>query len=715
MDAAIAQHASAAAHGDEQIALIDRNGLVLVANAGWNAAGASPLACTSWPMAVAVGENYLQRWRKCARQAVPGAGAACRTLDAVLAGRKACETLELEWPSPAQHCFMRMSVTSLGDASARVVITHADLSALREAQTQLRIGAVAFESPDGKMVTDAQGVIVQVNRAFCAITGYLPQDVLGQRPSIFSSGRHGPAFYQAMWSALRACGAWEGEVWNRRKNGDIYPEYLSITAVRDDDGNNTHYVASLSDISLSLAASEEIRNLAFYDPLTHLPNRRLLLDRVEQALAANGTSALLYIDLDNFKTLNDSLGHRTGDLLLQQVAVRLQQCLRQCDLLARIGGDEFVLLVEALDADTNAAAANVRAVVTCVMAAFEHPFVLGVHHCRSTPSIGIALFQANPALRAEVILQQADIAMYKAKQAGRNGWRFFDPCMQDAINALAQREETLREAVAKQQFELHYQVQVDAKGQPRGAEALLRWRRDDGACVSPADFIGLAEETGLIFPLGQWVLDQACAQLRAWQDIPWLRHLQLAINVSARQFHQYSFCDEIAAAIARHRVDPALLKLELTEGILLDNLDAALASLQILKALGVAISLDDFGTGYSSLQYIKRLPLDQLKIDQSFVRDLVTDPSDQAIVSTIIMLATSLGLELIAEGVETEAQREMLEALGCHHFQGYLFSRAVDAAAFADLLGPHCPPWHAGAAHRPSLLIANHKEFQHAQ
>jgi len=687
---------------EEQVALIDRSGVILSANGGWHAGHDSPNADTSWPLAKPVGTNYLDCWRDCRHRAVPGASAACAALEAVLTGRQLRSDIELEWPAPGRRCCLRMTVSAASDDSTHVAVIQTDLSLLREAETQLRIAAVAFETPEGRMVVDAGGTIVQVNSAFCAITGYQEADVIGKSPSVLSSGRHSPAFYETMWSTLRERGNWDGEVWNRRKNGDVYPERLSIACVRDRAGSITHYVASLSDITVSIAASEEIRSLAFYDPLTRLPNRRLLLDRLAQAQANSITSgraaALMFLDLDNFKTLNDSLGHSTGDLLLQQVALRLQMCLRHSDLVARIGGDEFVLLIEGLDAATGAANAQSDQVVANVMAAFDGPFMLGSHHCRSTPSIGVTIFRGIDSPGAEILLQQADIAMYQAKQAGRNGHRFFTPGMQDAINVRAQREDALREAVALQQFELHYQVQVDHHGKARGAEALLRWRRADGSWVAPGDFIGLAEETGLILPIGEWVLEQACAQLREWSDVPWLRDLELAVNVSARQFHQSGFCEQVAAAMQRHQINPARLKLELTEGILLDNLEETVSRLHTLKRLGVAISLDDFGTGYSSLQYLKRLPLDQLKIDQSFVRDLVADGSDQAIVLTIIMIATSLGLDLIAEGVETEAQRNLLEELGCRQFQGYLFSRAVDAETFARLLGPAAPGWPASTS-----------------
>ncbi len=545
----------------------------------------------------------------------------------------------------------------------------------------LRLAATVFEAAQGMMVTDARGRIVQVNRAFVRITGYSSEEVVGQSPRLLSSGRHVPDFYAVMWAAIARDGIWEGEIWNRRKNGEVYPEHLSITAVRDGGGEITNYVAALTDITLSKAANDEIRSLAFYDPLTRLPNRRLLLDRLRQVLAASSQHdrycALMFIDLDNFKVLNDTLGHNVGDMLLSQVADRLQSTLRKGDTVARLGGDEFVVLVEGLSSAALEAAAEVESLGAKILVALNRPYDLGKHHCRSTPSIGATLFHNGEPPLPDDLLMQADIAMYQAKQAGRNGMRFFDRQMQDRISERAQMENDLRQAVELHQFALHYQVQVDQHGKARGAEALIRWVRGDGTTVSPASFIPLAEETGLILSIGHWVLETACAQLAAWQSAPRMAQLVLAINVSVQQFHQPDFGREVRTALERHGVDPRLLKLELTEGVLLEKIEETIACMQQLKAIGVRFSLDDFGTGYSSLQYLKRLPLSQLKIDQSFVRDLASDSSDQVIVRTIIAMARSLQLDVIAEGVETMAQRVLLEELGCRRYQGYLYSRPV--------------------------------------
>ncbi len=559
-------------------------------------------------------------------------------------------------------------------------------------EAELRVATAAFETAEGMLVTDAHGIILRVNQGFSRITGYAAREAVGQRPAMLSSGKHDAAFYRKMWDTIRRDDRWEGEIWNRRKDGQHYPQHLSITAVRDQGGDLTNYVAVLTDITQRKAASEEIEMLAFYDPLTRLPNRRLLLERLRQILNASRLhdryGALMFIDLDNFKTLNDTLGHNVGDLLLQQVAGRLQAALRHGDTVARLGGDEFVVLLEGLSSDQDEAAAHTEMLATAIRNALNLPYLLGSHTCHSTPSIGVTLFHNGHPPQPDELLMQADIAMYQAKQGGRNGMRFFDQGMQDHINARADMERALRIAIDLHQFELHYQIQVDQHGRARGAEALVRWRAD-GKMMSPAQFVPLAEETGLILQLGSWVLEEACARLRAWQEDPGLRALTLAVNVSAAQFHQPGFCEQVRGAVARHAIDPRLLKLELTEGIVLKNVEVAVQSMAALRAMGVRISLDDFGTGYSSLQYLKRLPLSQLKIDQSFIRDLVNDRSDQAIVTTIIAMARSLGLDVIAEGVETPDQRALLQKLGCFHYQGYLYGRPVAVADFEQLvLGP---------------------------
>jgi diguanylate cyclase (GGDEF)-like protein/PAS domain S-box-containing protein len=557
---------------------------------------------------------------------------------------------------------------------------HTYLSPTTAMTDEARIAAVAFETAEGLLVTDATGVILRVNRAFTAITGYAQHEVQGKTPAVLSSGRHDAAFYDAMWAGIRRDGSWEGEIWNRRKNGEVYPERLAINAVLDRGGVATHYVAALTDITLSKAASDEIRSLAFFDPLTHLPNRRLLRDRLEQALVAlarqPGIGALMFIDLDNFKTLNDTLGHNVGDLLLRQVAERLESCVREGDTVARLGGDEFVVLLEHLDHRPDQAAHQAEVVALKILAALNLPYWLARHICHSTPSIGITLF-ADQRQRPDELLMQADIAMYQTKKGGRNGLRFFDRQMQERVAARAELEEQLRLALERGQFHLYYQPQVDRDGRVIGAEALLRWERPGHGFVPPAQFIPLAEESGLILPIGAWVLEQACLQLAAWQRDPDTRALRLAVNVSARQFRQPGFADGVELLLARHGVRPGLLKLELTESILVDSIEGTIATMRRLKALGIRFSLDDFGTGYSSLQYLKRLPLDQLKIDQSFVRDLASDGSDQAIVRTIIGMARSLKLDVIAEGVETPTQLACLADAGCLHYQGYLFGKPV--------------------------------------
>ncbi len=448
------------------------------------------------------------------------------------------------------------------------------------------------------------------------------------------------------------------------------------------------------DITERKAAADRIEHLAFYDPLTDLPNRRLLLDRLQQALTSSARhqryGALMLLDIDDFKTLNDTLGHDVGDRFLVAVASRLQACVREGDTVARHGGDEFVVILEDLNEDT-LAAMQAEGVAEKILHAVSLPYLLdltildGVQHKRSyrcTSSIGITLFR-DSSLSVDELLKRADTAMYQAKDAGRNSLRFFDPEMQAVVTARAALDNDLREAVQEGQFSLYYQPQVDGAGDRTGAEALLRWRHPGRGMVSPAEFIPLAEATGLIMPIGRWVLATACSQLAAWAALPEMAHLTMAVNVSARQFRHEDFVDQVLAIIDSTGADPQRLKLELTESLLLDDVEAVIAKMFALQSRGIGFSLDDFGTGYSSLSSLKRLPLVQLKIDQSFVRGVLKDHNDAAIARTIVALARSMGLAVIAEGVETEAQREFLAANGCDAYQGYLFGRPMPIEEFS--------------------------------
>jgi diguanylate cyclase (GGDEF)-like protein/PAS domain S-box-containing protein len=564
-----------------------------------------------------------------------------------------------------------------------------DISAQKLAEQELRIAAVAFESQEGIMVASRELKILRVNSAFTRITGYSAAEVLGQEPSILHSGRHDEQFYAQMWQAINTRGMWEGEIWNRRKNGEIYPEYLTLSAVHNSTAEISHYVASFSDITLRKAAMDEIHQLAFYDALTGLPNRRLLLDRLAQALATSQRlgkyGALLFIDLDHFKHLNDSLGHAVGDLLLQQVAQRLQALVREGDSVGRLGGDEFVVMLEGLSEDAVAAGEQTRYVGEKLRSDLGRLFDLAGSEYQSTASIGAALFFGQQT-SVDELLRGADISMYAAKKAGRNALCFFDPAMQEVINQRAAMQHELQRAVSAQQFVLHYQVQCDPAGQVLGAEVLIRWQHPERGLIPPNDFIPLVEESGLILPIGHWVLSTACAQLALWARNLETAGLSLAVNVSAKQFSLPTFVEEVKALLEHNAINPARLKLELTESLLLENTEKSIAKMRTLKALGVSFSMDDFGTGYSSLSYLKRLPLDQLKIDHSFVRDVLDDPNDAVIAKTIILLGQSLGLQVIAEGVETAEQLAFLVAAGCPLFQGYLFSKPLLLAEFEQFI-----------------------------
>ena len=560
-----------------------------------------------------------------------------------------------------------------------------DITEQKKAENELRIAAAAFDSQEGVFVTDANGIILRVNRGFINITGYSAEEVIGKNLRILKLTRHDADFYAVMWESINRTGAWEGEIWNQRKNGEIFPEHLIITAVQGTDGTVTNYVATFIDITVSKAAVDEIERLAFYDPLTGLPNRQLLRDRLIAALASSHRSgrkgAVLFMDLDNFKTLNDTFGHDMGDLLLRQVAQRLEFCVREGDTVARLGGDEFVLLLEDLSEQALEAAAQAERIGNKILATLNQLYRLDTHDYHSTPSIGATLFNGHEQSIDE-LLKQADIAMYQAKSSGRNTLRFFDPQMEASISARITLEADLRLALAERQFRLYYQPQVCHNHQFIGAEVLIRWQHPMRGLVSPADFIPLAEETGLILPIGQWVLEAACAQIKIWEGKAHTRHLQLAVNVSARQFRQADFVEQVTRLLCRNAINPDRLKLELTESLVLYDIDDSVYKMNALRELGVRFSMDDFGTGYSSLAYLTQLPLDQLKIDQQFVHNIGVKTTDAVIVQTIIGMANNLGMEVIAEGVETEAQRLFMEQHECQVYQGYLFSQPVPIEQF---------------------------------
>jgi PAS domain S-box-containing protein len=572
----------------------------------------------------------------------------------------------------------------------------------KRAELNLRIAAAAFESQEAMMITDANTSILQVNSAFTASTGYESEEVIGKTPRILKSGYHDADFYRAMWEDIRAKGSWQGEIWDKRKDGTIFPKWTTISAVRDENGAVTHYVSSHYDITERKQSEQKIKYLAYFDQLTGLPNRTLLLDRLKEIMAEmqdGSYGALLFIDLDNFKTLNDTLGHHMGDLLLKQVAQRLAACVRAGDILARLesgpevkpsragdmvarlGGDEFVLVLSGLSGDKIEAAEQADAVGKKILATLNKPYQLKDVEYHSTPSIGATLFLGQQSA-IEDLMKQADLAMYRSKASGRNSICFFNPSMGSALIQRTTLEDDLRRAVEDRQLQLYYQAQITRDGHIIGAEALLRWQHPVRGLVMPAQFIPLAEESKLILSLGNWVLETACLQLAAWSKHSEMAQLSLSVNVSAQQFHQHDFVDQVKTVLEKTGADPHLLQLELTESLLLANVEGVIKKMTALKAIGIGFSLDDFGTGYSSLAYLKRLPLDHLKIDRSFVRDVLINPNDAAIANTIIALAKTLGLDVIAEGVESESQRIFLEQAGCSIYQGYFFCLPIPLEEF---------------------------------
>ena len=558
----------------------------------------------------------------------------------------------------------------------------------KNAQWQLSLASEIFKhSVEGIIITDETGVILDVNNAFTTITGYTRKEALGQKPSIIKSDKHDDEYYDKMWQSLLQKDFWEGDIWNRRKCGELYPERLSISSVRNENQEISNYVAVFHDISDAKASEEKIRFQAHHDILTGLPNRALLNDRIEKAIGharrRNYMIAILFIDLDNFKNINDSLGHLTGDLLLQAVAERLLHLFRKEDTVARLGGDEFIIMIENLTQFH-----RIASLAQNIIDDFSNPFVIGDHELFITPSIGISCYPHN-GNNAELLLKNSDTAMYSAKGNGKNNFTLFTKEMNMQVTQRLSLENRLRKAIEHKEFEVYYQPKVEiASNRIYGLEALVRWKQGDGSVISPMDFIPLAEETGLIIPLGELIVEQACRFTRSVNESGFPQ-LTTSINLSPNQFYQEKLIDKLLNIIHKTRVIPCNIELEITESTVMTDVEKTIGILQELKNFGLGLSIDDFGTGYSSLAYLKHFPIDILKIDKSFISHLPHDQSDEKITRTIQTLASNFGLKTVAEGVETAEQLEFLKEIGCYAFQGYYCSPPKPAKALLPLLKSH--------------------------
>jgi len=578
----------------------------------------------------------------------------------------------------------------------RMVGVNIDITAIKKAESDLRLAAVVFDEGEAVVITDKTGTIIRVNPAFTRTTGYSAAEVIGCKPSLLKSDRHDEQFYQELWDTLLTRGRWQGEIWNKRKNGEIYPEWETITTLREPDGEITHFIACFIDITERKEAEARINYLAHYDELTGLYNRALFHDYLSKSIARSKrtaySGALIFIDIDRFKSVNDTYGHTIGNELLTQVAKLIVQNIRTEDTAARLCGDEFIILLENLDRDKDKATEVVNKLALKISNAFSKPIVLKQHEILISLSIGVCVFDGHSSTANELI-KQADMALYSAKHKGRNSIQLFEPGMEETARQRIEIENGLRFALLNKEFELFFQPQMDiANGKIIGAESLLRWKHSQKGFISPAKFIPVAEDSGLILPLGAWVLEACFKQIRSWEKSGLFQGLKtLSVNISAIQFNQTDFVGTVLDMVTATEIDPRHLEIEITEGALITHVEETRNKLEAIKKAGIRIAIDDFGTGYSSLAYLKRFPIDVLKIDQSFVRDISTNSNDAVIIKTIIGMAKNLGLHVIAEGVETEAQLEFLRDEGCTAYQGFLFSPAIDADLFRQLFARSRP------------------------
>ena len=542
---------------------------------------------------------------------------------------------------------------------------------------------------EGILVTDAEGTIKSVNPTFCSVTGYSPEEVIGKKPSLLKSGKHTKLFYKKLWDSVLTSGSWNGEICNRRKNGDLYTEWLTITTHKNSKGEITNYIAVFNDITKRKKAEKLIQHMAYYDPLTNLPNRSLFADRLKQALTQSHRTksllAVLFLDLDRVKIINDTLGHAMGDKLLKSVAKRLKSALRQGDTVARLGGDEFMVILPGMEH-----AEDIAKIAEKVLTSLRPPHYFEGHELYATASMGISIFPFDGE-DPDALTKNADTAMYRAKKAGRNNYQIFTPSMKHELFEQLAMGNNLRRALDRGEFVVHYQPQITiTDGKIVGMEALVRWHHPKFGLISPKKFIHWAEDSGLIIPIGEWVLKEACRQNKTWQEagFPGLR---VSVNLSARQFKQENLDKSIYKSLKETNLEPDLLSLELTESTIMEDPQTAIEVSHRIRANGIRFSIDDFGTGYSSLNYLKHFPLSNIKMDQTFVQDLASDPSDKAIAKAVIALGHGLNLSVIAEGVETESQRDLLKSYECDMMQGFFFSKPLPSNSFEQLLRKEKP------------------------
>ncbi|KAF7599050.1 MAG: hypothetical protein CGU29_09075 [Candidatus Dactylopiibacterium carminicum] len=672
----------------EGVIMRDAEGVVIIANAAARRLyGLAPEAVFP-PLLEPEGYSFVREdGSECPVPELPGARAMVEGCSAAAVVGIVAENGQCSWVMARAEPLQRDTHTGLFP----VVLTLNDLTAQRRAEEELRLAATVFDnSVEAIMITDAGRQILSVNKAFTVLTGHEPMSVSGQTPAILSSVRQGLNQYDRIWREAAMRGVWQGEVWQRRREGGEFPVWLSISVVRDRGGAIANFVAVFSDITERKANEARIAFLAHHDPLTSLPNRTLFQDRLEQALARcernGGRLALLFLDLDRFKTINDSLGHLAGDRLLQAVAERLRHCVRDTDTICRQGGDEFIIVLpDVLDSEVSARVAEK------ILRRLAEPFEIDGNALGTSFSIGIAVYP-NDGRQASVLMKNADTAMYHAKESGRNTYRFFTEAMNANALERLQVENQLRQALERSELLLHFQPQVElSSGRIVGGEALLRWQSEVLGFVPPGRFIPIAEESGLIVPIGRWVLWEACRQAKRWL-VEGQARVTVAVNISALQFRREDIVELVSQALAETGLPPSCLELELTESLLMEQAEDVLDTVQCLKNLGVRLSIDDFGTGYSSLSYLKRFAVDRLKIDQGFVRDMVEDPDDAAIVRSIIQLGRSLKLDVIAEGAESRTQVDFLISEGCREAQGYYFCPPVTPEVFAQMISSSPDP-----------------------